>query len=123
MVSSCVTVYSRQHGADEAWKWESRGIEGYTIEPCDMSERGTKIVLRIKDNEGEDNYDEFLDAHRIAALVRRYSDYIRYPIRMDMPQTPPEGRLPGGQARNTRTILKTKRSTAWYRSGAKTVPS
>lgn len=86
MVSSCVTVYSRQHGADEAWKWESRGIEGYTIEPCDMSERGTKIVLRIKDNEGEDNYDEFLDAHRIAALVRRYSDYIRYPIRMDMPK-------------------------------------
>lgn len=86
MVSSCVTVYSRQHGAGEAWKWESRGIEGYTIEPCDMSERGTKIVLRIKDNEGEDNYDEFLDAHRIAALVRRYSDYIRYPIRMDMPK-------------------------------------
>lgn len=85
MVSSCVTVYSRQHGADEAWKWESHGVDGYTIEECDMQERGTKIVLRIKDNEGEDNYDEFLDAHRIAALVRRYSDYIRYPIRMDMP--------------------------------------
>lgn len=85
MVASRVTVYSRPYGSDEAWKWESRGIEGYTIEPCEMDGHGTKIVLTLKENEGEENYDEFLDPHRVSALVKRYSDYIRYPIRMDMP--------------------------------------
>ena len=85
MVASRVTVYSRPYGSDEAWKWESRGVEGYTIEPCEMEGHGTKIVLTLKENEGEENYDEFLEPHRISALVKRYSDYIRYPIRMDMP--------------------------------------
>ena len=85
MVASRVTVYSRPYGSDEAWKWESRGVEGYTIEPCEMDGHGTKIVLTLKENEGEENYDEFLEPHRISALVKRYSDYIRYPIRMDMP--------------------------------------
>lgn len=85
MVASCVTVYSRQYGSDEAWKWESCGVEGYTIEPCEMDGHGTKIALTLKENEGDENYDEFLDPHRISALVKRYSDYIRYPIRMDMP--------------------------------------
>ncbi|MCQ4895362.1 molecular chaperone HtpG [Anaerotruncus sp. DFI.9.16] len=85
MVASRVTVYSRPYGSDEAWKWESRGVEGYTIEPCEMDGHGTKIVLTLKENEGEENYDEFLDPHRVSALVKRYSDYIRYPIRMDMP--------------------------------------
>ena len=82
MVASRVTVYSRPYGSDEAWKWESRGVEGYTIEPCEMDGHGTKIVLTLKENEGEENYDEFLDPHRVSALVKRYSDYIRYPIRM-----------------------------------------
>ena len=85
MVASRVTVYSRPYGSDEAWKWESRGVEGYTIEPCEMDGHGTKIVLTLKENEGKENYDEFLDPHRVSALVKRYSDYIRYPIRMDMP--------------------------------------
>ena len=85
MVASRVTVYSRPYGSDEAWKWESRGVEGYTIEPCEMDGHGTKIVLTLKENEGEEDYDEFLDPHRVSALVKRYSDYIRYPIRMDMP--------------------------------------
>ena len=82
MVASRVTVYSRPYGSDEAWKWESRGVEGYTIEPCEMDGHGTKIVLTLKENEGKENYDEFLDPHRVSALVKRYSDYIRYPIRM-----------------------------------------
>lgn len=99
MVASRVTVYSRPYGSDEAWKWESRGVEGYTIEPCEMDGHGTKIVLTLKENEGEENYDEFLDPHRVSALVKRYSDYIRYPIRMDMPARRLKEGCPGGQAR------------------------
>lgn len=85
MVSSHVTVTSRQYGSDEAFCWESSGVEGYTIEPCEMDGHGTKIVLEIKANDGDENYDEFLQPHRVSSLVKKYSDYIRYPIRMDMP--------------------------------------
>ena len=84
MVSDCVTVISRPYGSDEAYRWESHGAEGYTIEPCDKEGHGTDIILKIKDNAGEENYDEFLESYRIQSLVKKYSDYIRYPIRMDV---------------------------------------
>ncbi|RGB67851.1 MULTISPECIES: molecular chaperone HtpG [Oscillospiraceae] len=84
MVSELVTVRSRVFGADEAWEWKSKGAEGYTIEPCEKETNGTDIVLKIKENTDEDNYDEFLEPYRIQELVQRYSDYIRYPIKMDM---------------------------------------
>ena len=84
MVSDCVTVISRPYGPDEAYRWESHGAEGYTIEPCDKENHGTDIILKIKDNAGEENYDEFLESYRIQSLVKKYSDYIRYPIRMDV---------------------------------------
>ncbi|MEM1484056.1 molecular chaperone HtpG [Oscillospiraceae bacterium PP1C4] len=87
MVSSCVTVISKQFGADVAYRWESHGAEGYTIDECEKDSHGTQIILKIKDNTEEDNYDEFLESHRISGIVKKYSDYIRYPIRMDMPAT------------------------------------
>ena len=82
MVASRVTVRSRAFGAQEAWQWESTGAEGYTIEPCDKEDVGTEVILVLKENEGEEHYDEFLDDWRLAGIVKKYSDYIRYPIKM-----------------------------------------
>ena len=84
MVSSHVTVTSRAYGSDEAWRWESSGTEGYAVEQCDKADRGTEIVLQLKPDTDDEKYDEFLDQYRIQSLVKKYSDYIRYPIRMDM---------------------------------------
>lgn len=84
MVSSEVTVVSRAYGSDEAYEWKSEGAEGYTIEPCQKDTVGTVITLKIKDNTEEENYDEFLEQYRIQGIVKKYSDYIRYPIKMDV---------------------------------------
>lgn len=83
MVSDKVTVESRAFGSDEAFRWSSSGADGYTVEPCEKETAGTTVTLHIKENEGDDNYDEFLDQYRISALVKKYSDYIRHPIRME----------------------------------------
>lgn len=85
MVSDQVTVISKAYGAEEAFCWESSGAEGYTLEPCEKETVGTQIILKIKENAEEENYDEFLDPYRIKSLVKKYSDYIRYPIQMDIP--------------------------------------
>ena len=82
MVADKVTVISKAYGSDEAWQWESTGAEGYTIEPCDKEDVGTEVILVVKENEGEEHYDEFLDDWRLAGIVKKYSDYIRYPIKM-----------------------------------------
>ena len=84
MVAEKVTVVSRAYGSDTAWKWESSGAEGYTMEPGERSGHGTTITLQLKANTEENNYDKFLDTYRLKELVRKYSDYIRYPIRMDV---------------------------------------
>ncbi len=84
MVSDKVTVESRAYGADEAWRWESEGADGYTIDPCEKEERGTAITLHIKPKTEEEDTDEYLEPYRIQGIVKKYSDYIRYPIRMDM---------------------------------------
>lgn len=84
MVSESVSVTSRPYGGTEAYRWESEGAEGYTIEPCEKESHGTVIVLKIKPNTDENNYDEYLDSHTIQYLVKKYSDYIRYPIKMDV---------------------------------------
>lgn len=87
MVASCVTVVSKPFGSEQAFRWQSYGADGYTIEECEKEGHGTEITLVIKENEGEESYDEFLEPHRISGIVKKYSDYIRYPIRMDMPAT------------------------------------
>lgn len=82
MVASRVTVRSLALGSDTAWQWESTGAEGYTVEECDKKTVGTEIILVVKESSSEENYDEFLDAWRLESIVKKYSDYIRYPIRM-----------------------------------------
>ncbi len=84
MVAKEVTVVTRADGAASAWRWVSNGADGYTIEPCEKAENGTVITLTLKDNTENDSYDEFLDGWRIQGIVKKYSDYIRYPIRMEM---------------------------------------
>ena len=84
MVSSRVTVLSRAFGSDEAWKWESAGTAGYTIDPCEKADRGTEVILKLKDDTDDEKYGEFLDTYRLKSLVKKYSDYIRYPIKMDV---------------------------------------
>lgn len=82
MVSSHVQVMSLAEGETQGWCWESDGADGYTITPCDKAERGTTIVLQLKENTEEENYDEFMEEFRLRGLIKKYSDYIRYPIRM-----------------------------------------
>ncbi|MGI5856209.1 MAG: molecular chaperone HtpG [Candidatus Merdivicinus sp.] len=84
MVSDKVTVISKPYGSDTAWKWESAGADGYTIAEAEKDGHGTDIILTIKENTEEDSYDEFLDSYRLQGLVKKYSDYIRYPIRMEV---------------------------------------
>lgn len=84
MVADVVTVTSRALGSEEAYKWESTGAEGYTIEPVEKDSVGTEIILKIKENTEEENYDEFLEEYSLKSIVKKYSDFIRYPIKMDV---------------------------------------
>lgn len=84
MVADKITVVSRALGAEEAWKWESTGVEGYNIDKADKPEVGTEITLKIKDNTEDERYDNYLDEYRLRDLVRKYSNFIRYPIKMEM---------------------------------------
>ena len=84
MVADRITVTSRAFGADSANRWESEGGDGYTVSPAEKETAGTEIVLHLKENTEHDKFDEFLDPWRVSSIVKRYSDYIRYPIRMEM---------------------------------------
>lgn len=86
MVSSDVIVRSKAYGEEQAYIWESTGTDGYTISECDMDKNGTEITLKIKEDTEDEKYDEFLQEYRIRGLIKRYSDYIRYPIKMDVEQ-------------------------------------
>ena len=83
MVADKVTVVSKVYGADKAFKWESEGVDGYTLEECDKDGVGTEITLHIKPDSEEEDYCEFLEQYSIQRLVKKYSDYIHYPIKMD----------------------------------------
>lgn len=87
MVADKVTVITKAHGTDQAYRWESEGAEGYTIEPAEKESAGTEITLTIKESTEDDSYDEFLDEYRLQAIVKKYSDFIRYPIKMDVTQS------------------------------------
>jgi len=82
MVADKITVRSKVYGAAVAHQWQSEGVEGYTVTECDKSTFGTEIILNIKEDGEEESYSEFLDEYRIRALIKKYSDYIRYPIKM-----------------------------------------
>ena len=83
MVADKVTVISKAYGSDEAWQWESSGADGYELEPAEKETAGTDIILHIKPDTETDNYDNFLDEYGIVAIVKKYSDYVRYPIQME----------------------------------------
>ena len=87
MVSDTVTVVSRVHGTDEAYQWESSGADGYTIKETEKDEPGTVITLKIKEKTEEFDYDKYLEQYTIEDIVKKYSDYIRYPIMMDMTES------------------------------------
>lgn len=87
MVSDKVTVLSRAHGSDEAFVWESTGADGYTVKAAEKDSVGTVITLKIKENTQEENYDKYLDQNTLEDIVKKYSDYIRYPIMLDMERT------------------------------------
>ena len=84
MVASKVRVESKCYGAEKAYVWESEGAEGYTIDECDKSDFGTKIILTLKADTDDEKYSDFLAEYKIEELIRKYSDYIRYPIKMEV---------------------------------------
>lgn len=83
MVSERVTVKTKAYGSDDAFCWESEGADGYTVTPCEKADYGTEITLYIKENTEEEDYDQYLDEYRIKSLIKKYSDYITYPIKMN----------------------------------------
>ncbi|MGD6774063.1 molecular chaperone HtpG [Sutcliffiella horikoshii] len=90
MVADVVTVTSKALGSDEAYRWESEGADGYTIEPAEKDSIGTEIVLKIKENTEDESYDEYLEEYRLKSIIKKYSDFIRYPIKMDVTTSKPK---------------------------------
>ena len=89
MVASSVTVISRKYGEDTGWKWVSDGTDGYTIEETAKDAPGTDVIMTLKADTDDDKYSQFLEEYEIRNLIRKYSDYIRYPIRMEVTKTRP----------------------------------
>lgn len=87
MVAKEVEVRTKAYGSDKAYVWKSEGVDGYTIDECDKDTVGTEIILTMKENTEDEQYDDFLEQWKIKSLVKKYSDYIRYPIMMDMEKT------------------------------------
>ena len=90
MVAKKVTVISKAYGSDKAYQWESEGVDGYTITEADKKSTGTEIILEMLDDTDDENYGEFLDQYRIKSLVSKYSDYIRFPIKMEVSHSRPK---------------------------------
>jgi len=88
MVAKQVSVVTKAYGSEQAYEWKSNGVDGYTIEPCEKPDGvGTTITLQLKDDTDDDKYSTYLDEHQIQSLVKKYSDYIRFPIRMEIEHT------------------------------------
>lgn len=87
MVAKEITVITRKYGSDTGYKWQSAGADGYTIEEYNKDTVGTDIIMVLKDDTEEDKYSEYLEQYRLSSLIKKYSDYIRYPIEMDMEST------------------------------------
>ena len=84
MVADEVTIISKAFGSDQAHRWTSSGAEGYTIETCGKDEVGTEIILTLKENTEDDDYNQYLEEYKLRSLIKKYSDFIRYPIKMDI---------------------------------------
>ena len=86
MVADSITVRTKKYGSEQAYEWQSSGADGYTITECDKEAVGTDVIMHIKPDTDEEKYSEYLESYRLHALVKKYSDYIRYPIRMLLPE-------------------------------------
>ena len=89
MVASSITVISRKYGEDKAWKWVSNGADGYTIEETEKDAPGTDVIMTLKADTEDEKYSEYLEEYEIRSLIRKYSDYIRYPIKMEVTKSRP----------------------------------
>lgn len=89
MVASSITVISRKYGEDKAWKWVSDGADGYTIEETEKDAPGTDVIMTLKADTEDERYSEYLEEYEIRSLIRKYSDYIRYPIKMEVTKSRP----------------------------------
>ncbi len=87
MVADAVTVRSKAYGSEEAWEWQSNGADGYTVEPCEKEKAGTEVILHLKPDTEEDRFSTYLDSRHIQELVKKYSDYVHTPIRMEVEKT------------------------------------
>ncbi len=87
MVASKVKVVSRAYGADAAYSWESDGVEGYTIKEAERASHGTDVILTLKEDTDEENYDSYLSEYKLKSLIKRYSNYVRYPVQMEVEKT------------------------------------
>lgn len=95
MVAEKVTVISKKHGSDEAYQWESEGADGYTVTKSAKESVGTKIILSLKPNTEDENFDEFLKEYTLRNIIKKYSDYIRYPIKMTVEKSRPKPKAEG----------------------------
>ena len=89
MAAKKVTVISKAYGSDKAYQWESEGVDGYTISEADKASAGTEIILELLDDTDDENYSDFLDPYRLKSLIKKYSDYIRFPIKMEVTHSRP----------------------------------
>ena len=103
MVASSITVITKKYGQDQAWKWVSDGADGYTIEPAQKENPGTDIIMTLKADTEEEKYSEYLEEYEIRSLVRKYSDYIRYPIKMEVTKSRPVEEAPAEDGEEEKT--------------------
>lgn len=125
MVADHITVVTKKYGADSAWMWQSSGADGYTITECERESVGTDIIMHIKPDTDDEKYGEFLDSWRLQALVRKYSDYIRFPIRMEVSKTRKKEGTPDDKPEfETYTEIETLNSMIpiWQRSKSSVKP-
>ena len=87
MVAQDITVLTKKYGAEQAYRWQSSGADGYTVSECKKDSVGTEVIMHLKDDTDDEKYSEYLDSYKLFDLVKKYSDYIRYPIRMAMPKS------------------------------------
>ncbi|MBQ8719886.1 MAG: molecular chaperone HtpG [Clostridia bacterium] len=116
MVADRITVTSRVYGADTAYRWESEGVEGYTVTECEKKNFGTEIVLHIKPDTEDEKYSEFLEEYRLRALVKKHSDYIRYPINMNVTRQKPKPDAEGEFEEVTETETLNSMTPIWKKS-------
>ncbi len=116
MVADKIEVTSKAFGSDKAYLWTSLGAEGYDIEETEKDTIGTKIVLHIKENAEEVDYDKFLEQYKVQSLVKKYSDYIRYPIKMEMERSNPKEDSEGEYEHFTEEVTLNSMIPIWKKS-------